>query len=129
MSKRKSKGEDVRRSRTVHETNKWVDAQKGQLFAPGTYVDSHGVIRDSEDHSCVTWHSSPRIRKAYIAETGAEGLSERCERRGIHPSEIVYDEATGAPWCDKCWPIETWRRARDNQEKVQQAVKELFGNN
>ena len=63
----------------------WVEVPKGMIVAPNTYVDAHGVMRSSVDHSCVVWHN------------------KGCERRGIHASEIVYDPATSAPWCPTCW--------------------------
>ena len=122
MSKHKKPEDNVKRSRQVHETNQWVEAKKGQRFAPGTYVDSHGVLRASSDGSCAVWHSRPRIRERY-------GLTGRCERRGIRPDQIVYDPATGAPWCDECWPWEVRRQAEDRRKAREKAIKTLFGEN
>lgn len=61
----------------------WVDVPKNMIPAIGTYVDTEGVLRDSKDHSCVVWHL------------------KGCERTGVQPSEIVYDDR-GAPWCPQC---------------------------
>lgn len=121
MGKRKE-DDDVRRSRNVHETNQWVTAQKGQRFAPGTYVDSQGVLRAVSDNSCAVWHHTPKQRAEF-------GLSGRCERKGITPAEIVYDPSTGAPWCDQCWPYELERQAEEAKKRLEQTVKNLFGEN
>lgn len=77
-------------------SGEWVDVPKGMVAAPGTYVDDHGVLRAQSDDSCVTWH---QIRR------DDNGNKIHCQRRGIKPEEIVYDPATGAPWCPECWPI------------------------
>lgn len=122
MSKRKKPNDDVKRSRQVHETDVWVKQKKGQVFAPGTYVDSHGVLRAVSDGSCAVWHHTQRQR-------AEEGLSGACERRGITPAQIVYDPATGAPWCDECWPWEARRQAAEAGKNLGEAIKKLFGNN
>jgi hypothetical protein len=75
----------------------WIDVPKGMLAAPDTYVDRDGVLRDSRDHSCVVWHI------------------KGCAKRSIHPSEIVYDPDTKAPWCPKCWPT---REKLNTMEKI-----------
>jgi hypothetical protein len=67
----------------------WVDVPKGMVAAPDTYIDDKGVMRSSGDNSVVCWHWGPK----------------HCERKGIQPNELIYDEATGAPWCPECWPI------------------------
>jgi hypothetical protein len=67
------------------ESGEWIDVPQGMMVAPGTYVDSAGTLRSCVDDSCVVWHN------------------KGCERKGIHPDEIVYDPATNAPWCDLCW--------------------------
>lgn len=69
------------------DAGKWVDVPKGRLLAPGTYVDIHGILRSSGDDSCVVWHY------------------KNCVKTGIHPSEIVYDPETNAPWCPNCWQV------------------------
>lgn len=63
----------------------WVNVPAGMLAVQNTYVDDHGVLRSTTDHSCVVWHL------------------KGCEKRGIHASEIVYDSETNAPWCPSCW--------------------------
>lgn len=67
----------------------WVDVPVGMTVAPGTYVDEHGVLRSTGDHSCVVWHRPG------------------CLKKGIKPEEIVYQE-NGAPWCPVCvvWDVE-----------------------
>jgi hypothetical protein len=30
---------------------------------------------------------------------------QQCQRKGIQPDELIYDEDTHAPWCPECWPI------------------------
>lgn len=62
----------------------FVDVPKGMVYAMDTYVDKQGVLRSIGDDSCVVWHYP------------------KCQRKGILPHEIVYDQNTGAPWCDKC---------------------------
>lgn len=119
---RKNRKNDPRVSRQVYETGEWVEAQKGQIFAPGTYVDSKGVLRDSSDASVVTWHSTERIR-------ATQGLAGRCERKGLEPSDVVYDPDTGAPWCPDCWPVETARRLLDGEKDKVEGLKSLFGDN
>lgn len=121
--------DEVKRHRQIHETNEWVEAKKGQRFAPGTYVDGSGVLRAVSDGSVVTWHARPRIRAAF-------GLTGSCERRGITPGEVVYDPETGAPWCPECWPVELKRRAAEEKaakEMIKDAkegiIKLLFGKN
>lgn len=88
----------------------WVDIPKGMVAAPGTYVDDHGVLRSVKDDSCVVWHSVTKL------ENPKTGFLENvhCQRRGIQPEEIVYDPATGAPWCPECWE----RREAENQENT-----------
>lgn len=122
MGKRKKPQDDVRMSRSVHETGQWVTAQKGQRFAPGTYVDSHGVLRAVADGSVAVWHHNERERAEH-------GLTGRCERRGLHPRDVAYDPETGAPWCPDCWPWERRRQVAEAKKKHDQAVKKLFGNN
>lgn len=120
MSKRNRKFHDPRQSRQVTETGKWVEQKKGQIFAPGTYVDAHGVLRASSDGSCAVWHHNARQR----AEMGLTGS---CERRGIRPDQIAYDPQTGAPWCDECWPHEQKRQAFEQSKRFEAGVKKLFG--
>lgn len=80
-------------------TGDWVDVPRGMLAAPGTYIDDHGIMRDSSDGSVVVWH-----------RTG-------CNRRGIQPHEITYDGA-GAPWCPDCINSEIVRVDFENGEIV-----------
>lgn len=63
----------------------WIDVPLGMIAAPDTYVDDKGVLRSAGDDSCVVWHY------------------KGCLKTGIHASEIVYAEDTGAPWCPSCW--------------------------
>lgn len=63
----------------------WIDVPAGMVAAPDTYVDDKGVLRSVGDDSCVVWHY------------------KGCMKRGIHASEIVYDESNHAPWCPACW--------------------------
>lgn len=118
----KRKFHDPRKSRQVTETNEWVEQGRGQVFAPGTYVDSHGVLRAVKDKSVVVWHHRPRERATY-------GLVGSCVRRGIQPGEIAYDPATGAPWCPECWPHEQKRQAAVKKENLAKGIKKLFGSN
>lgn len=67
------------------EKGKWTHITKDLVVAPDTYVDIHGVLRAAKDDSCVVWHY------------------KKCNKTGIHESEIVYDPATNAPWCPTCW--------------------------
>lgn len=82
----------------------WVDVPKGMVAAPGTYVDSFGVLRSSGDGSCVVWHN------------------RGCQKRGIQPHEIIYGE-NKAPWCPKCWEENEPKRQKKAQESK---VKKLF---
>ena len=76
----------------------WVDVPEGMVAAPDTYVDSCGVLRSSGDGSCVVWHRPG------------------CERKGIQPTEIIYDIAK-APWCPNCY-------ASFDDERIKLAKKE-----
>ena len=99
---------------------KWVDVPKGMIAVPGTYVDDHGVLRSVKDDSCVVWH------KVWTEENGENSKNYRkvhCQRRGIHPSEIVYDPATGAPWCPECW-----ERREGEKEENNSKVKAFLDN-
>lgn len=84
----------------------WTDVKPGQVAAPDTYIDAHGVLRDVRDHSCVVWRWGP----------------EHCTVKGIQPDEIVYDPETGAPWCPHCWPI----RQKFYERK---RIREMFESN
>jgi hypothetical protein len=118
VNKRK---DDVKKHRQVHETNEWVQQQNGQVFAPESYVDAHGVLRAISDDSVAAWHLAASVRARH-------GL-EPCTRRGLSPSELVYDEATGAPWCPVCWPVALAERDIDDAKRKEAAIAEMFGNN
>jgi hypothetical protein len=75
----------------------WFDVPKDQLAVVNVYYDKGGVLRSSEDDSCVVWHVAGRERP-------------KCRRKGLEPIDIVYDPETKAPWCPDCWPKELERR-------------------
>lgn len=76
-------------------SGQWIDVKPGQIMAPGTYVDEHGVLRCVANDAVAVWHL---VRK----EGEGEG-DGRCERTGITPEEIRYDPETKVPWCPDCW--------------------------
>jgi hypothetical protein len=116
---------NVRLSHNTKE-GEWIDVRKGQVRVEGAYVDGRGVLRSTQDNSVVTWHSKSRIREFF-------GLSGSCQKRGIKPSEIVYDPDTGAPWCPDCWPTELKRREWEDSKELsaEQKIKlsQIFGKN
>lgn len=118
MSKRKN---DPKQHRQVTETNEWVQQQNGQVVAPETYVDTHGVLRCVSDGSVAAWHLAASVLERHSLPP--------CQRKGLSPSELVYDEATGAPWCPDCWPTALAERDIDDQKEKEAKIKELFGNN
>lgn len=83
--------------------DKWVDVPKGMVPAPDTFVDTAGVLRHQSNNSCVVWHNGG----GGCGPTGQRGTY----KTGIMPFEIIYDPATGAPWCPICF-------AKNSQVKV-----------
>lgn len=79
--------------------NTWTDVPQGMVAAPGTYVDSEGVLRLEQGDSCVVWHNG----NANCGPTGQRGDYKKV----IQPREIIYDPATGAPWCPMCFARNT----------------------
>ena len=76
----------------------WVDVPRGFVMAEATYVDAHGILRSSGDHSVVAWHN------------------KGCERRGLRVKDLVFGE-NGAQHCPDCWAV--------NEEK--RRIAALFG--
>lgn len=66
----------------------WVGVQRGQVMAPGTWVDGAGYLRSSGDDSYVAWRWGPA----------------KC-RLSLRPETIIFDPETNAPWCSHCFPI------------------------
>lgn len=100
---------------------KFVDVPKSMMAAPDTYVDSHGVLRDSRDNSIVVWHLRPRALEKHGRPP--------CSRTGLKVADIAYDPKTGAPWCPDCF---VFKKIDDENEwkKVQaQGIEQLFGTN
>ena len=63
----------------------WIDVPKGMVIAPDTrpYPGYPGVLQSVADGSVVCWHL------------------RNCERRGIGPDEVVFDNNKAA-WCPDC---------------------------
>lgn len=95
----------------------WVDVPIGMVAAAGTYVDSSGVLRSVSDDSCVVWHK------------------RGCERRGIQPDEIIYND-NGAPWCPSCVEVTEDKAIKiateafesdESEQEIKERLRRTFG--
>jgi hypothetical protein len=89
----------------------WIGVRQGQVVAPDTWTDDHGYLRSSGDNSYVAWRWGPA----------------KC-RKSLRPKTIVFDPATGAPWCAHCFEIRNeYFAAKEKEETDRDRLRKMFG--